>query len=98
MVQIMIPRRLRLSPRPPVVVLSETVQDAALTAFAADDALTPNDLIAAVTFALAIFVVASEDDDLAAGADSPTLDAAVAALRHAVNGTRELDRLRRRIQ
>ena len=83
---------------PRVVHLSDTIQDAALAAFVEDPEIGPADVVAAMAWSLALFVVASEEDDVADDADTAVLLAAIAGLRASVETVRRVNRERAVVQ
>ena len=78
---------------PSVVVLSEALQELAVVAFRSDRTLTPADVVAATTWALALFVVAWEDDDgVADDGETATSKAALDGLRGSIEAARYANR------
>jgi hypothetical protein len=87
---------------PRAVRLSDTIQDRVLEEFVADPGMTAPDVVAAMTWSLALFVVASEEDDVAVDAETPILVAAIEGLRRSVETVRQVNhdrsRAARRVQ
>jgi hypothetical protein len=80
---------------PPVVILSEALQDLAVVAFRVDRSLAPADVVAATIWALALFVVAWEAEGDDVDGETPTSVAAVDGLQHAIRAARAANRAAR---
>ena len=86
------------STTPRVVRMSDAIQDKVLDEFVSDPQMTAPDVVAAMTWSLALFVVASEEDEVDVDADTPILLAAIEGLRISVETIRRVNLERRRVQ
>ena len=94
-------RRLYSTPSttPTVVRLSDLLQDVVLEQFVNDREMSPSDVVAAMTWSLALFVVATEDDSVSVDdQESAVLLSALDGLRRSVETVRRVNRDRGRVQ